>query len=279
VLSSYTQVWHGSHLMRIIDQLESLSRQLGLILHEKANLLPRAISGGIIDEYYMVVGVVLHEYAAHIFEMTLLGHIVVAGHHHAEGQFLELANIVFLLVVSPLLFSYSRILPVDLLLVHREMPSLHCLYLGAGNASNGTGVASGRVHPRWWKVSQFLSCFRCLMIVGVALMQNRILRGGVSSIGLYRCRLMYSLIPAPFRAESRATTDGLALMTHDILQFLLLHPQLHQPLIIVIGSVGCPDLQHDHQDQQSRSHHEVEDAVLLEMEQETDQLFLQGVLG
>lgn len=77
----------------------------------------------------MVIGVILHEYAAHIFEMAFFGHIVVTGHHHTEGQFLVVTDIVLLLVVLPFLLSYGRVLSLYLLLVHREMPSLHCLDL------------------------------------------------------------------------------------------------------------------------------------------------------
>lgn len=124
--------------MRIYDQFESLSRHFRLILHEKANLFPRAISGCIINEDYMVIGVILHEYAAHVLEMPLLGHIVVTGHHHTERKLLVVANIVFLLVVIALLIGYGRILPIYLLLVHREMPSLHSLDLSPGNTRNGT---------------------------------------------------------------------------------------------------------------------------------------------
>lgn len=73
---------------------------------------------------------------------------------------------------------------------------------------------------------------------------------------------MHSPIAIPLSLYLWGIGDGLALMAHDILQFLLLHPQLDQSLIIIIGSVGRPDLQHDYQHQQSCSHHEVEDAVL-----------------
>ena len=80
----HTQIWHGPHLMWIYDQFEPFSRDFCLVLHEKADLITSTISRGIINEDYMVIGIILHEYTAHIFEMALFGYIVVTGHHHTE---------------------------------------------------------------------------------------------------------------------------------------------------------------------------------------------------
>jgi hypothetical protein len=58
---------------------------------------------------------------------------------------------------------------------------------------------------------------------------------------------------------------GWCFAAHKILQLFLLRPQLHQTLIVIVSSIGSSNLKHYNKHEQGSTHHEVEDAVLLQM--------------
>ncbi len=53
----------------------------------------------------MIVGVILHDDRHHVFEISVLGKVVVGGDNDAEGKFIKGANVVFFLVILILFFQ------------------------------------------------------------------------------------------------------------------------------------------------------------------------------
>lgn len=70
------------------------------------------------------------------------------------------------------------------------------------------------------------------------------------------------------KSGPRMRDSLLALMTHLILQLLLLNPQFDQSLIILVVAVGRVDLQDGDEHKHSGCSDEVEDSVLLEMDEQ-----------
>jgi hypothetical protein len=49
----------------------------------------------------MVIGVLLHKDGVHIIDVPVIGSVVVAGNHHADGKFFVLADAISIIEVFP----------------------------------------------------------------------------------------------------------------------------------------------------------------------------------
>lgn len=74
-----------------------------LLFDELAHLITCAVGGGVIDEYYVEVGVFLHDDGLDVLDVEIVVHVVVAWHHHAKGQLIVLTDLIFLFIVILLL--------------------------------------------------------------------------------------------------------------------------------------------------------------------------------
>lgn len=86
----------------ILDEKKAFGGYFRLAVHKFLNFFSGIISGGIIDEHYMIIGVVLHNHRPNIFDVALVFDIVMGGYHNAKWQFLVFAYLVLLLVVASL---------------------------------------------------------------------------------------------------------------------------------------------------------------------------------
>lgn len=94
-----SQVMHGPHLLLVPYDSVAFGRDLSLFLEVLLNLNSSLISGSIIDEDNMVVGVLLLQDGFDVLDVPVVFDVVVGGYHDAERQLLELAYRVFSLVV------------------------------------------------------------------------------------------------------------------------------------------------------------------------------------
>ena len=58
-----------------------------MVVKKGLDLQTSVIGGSVVDEYDMIIGVLLHEYRLHVFDVTISPYIIVDWHHYAEGQF------------------------------------------------------------------------------------------------------------------------------------------------------------------------------------------------
>lgn len=113
------QIRHRHDLLLIASYCQLFLRDevgLGVFL----NLFAGVVSGPVVNKKDAVVGVVLLQDGADILEVSILGHVVVAGHHHTKGQLLILRYFIFVFVVLFLLHSIGvagrLVLQLDVLL-------------------------------------------------------------------------------------------------------------------------------------------------------------------
>lgn len=102
LLGCPSQIGHCSLLLSILDHVEFLSGE-ALLFDKFFHFIPCAISGGVIDEYYVEVGVFLHDDGLYVLDVEIVVHVVVAWHHDAKWQLFVLADLVFLFIVVFLL--------------------------------------------------------------------------------------------------------------------------------------------------------------------------------
>ena len=94
-----SQVVHSPHLLLVSFDVVPLFRNLGLTFEELLNEVSCFISGGIIEDNDVEVGVVLHNYWLHVFKVSFTFSIVIGWYYNAEGCLLSLTYIVFHLIV------------------------------------------------------------------------------------------------------------------------------------------------------------------------------------
>jgi hypothetical protein len=61
--------------------------------------------------------------------------------------------------------------------------------------------------------------------------------------------------------------DFFVFLTHHILEFLLLQPELDEPFVVLIAAVCGTNLQDGDKNEDNGNYNEVEDAIILEMDE------------
>lgn len=89
-------------MLSILDHVEFLSGE-ALLFDKFFHFIPCAVGGGVIDEYYVEVGVFLHDDGLYVLDVEIVVHVVVTWHHDAKWQLFVLTDLVFLFIVVFLL--------------------------------------------------------------------------------------------------------------------------------------------------------------------------------
>lgn len=61
------------------------------------------VGGSIIDDNYVIIGVILHDYGLDVVKISVIIDVIVGGNDNADGQFRVLVCLILLLIVFNLL--------------------------------------------------------------------------------------------------------------------------------------------------------------------------------
>ena len=107
LLGCHAEVGHRPLLYLVLDDGVARRGQTGLVAGEVLlDLIAGAVGAGVVDEDDVVVGVVLHEHGADVFDVEVVLGVVVARNDNTEGQFGVLTDVVLSFIV--LLFKESE---------------------------------------------------------------------------------------------------------------------------------------------------------------------------